>query len=60
MEILCKKASKRHKGMFIVLVRRDEGAFPYVTWVADSEGHFYYGHYFASRDEAIRDFAERS
>lgn len=60
MEILRRKASQRHQGMTIVLVRRDDGFFPYVTWVADPEGNFYYGHYFATRDEAIRDFAERS
>ena len=60
MQVIYRKASKRHKGMSIVLVRREDGFFPYVTWVADSQGNFHYGHYFETREEAIRDFAERS
>jgi hypothetical protein len=43
----------------VVLAKRDTDYEPYVTWRMDADGNCYWGHYFATHNEATADFISR-
>jgi hypothetical protein len=43
---------------FVVLARM-EGVHPFVTWLAESADHTYWGHYHLGYGEAVADFRSR-
>ena len=68
IEILERRSFSTHpddKHLHIVLAKRPYKYSPdgweYVTWIHNlSDGAFYHGHYFHDKEEAERDFWERS
>ena len=46
-------------GDIAVMAKRDDSYQPYVTWRMDNDGNCYWGHYFATHNEAAADLLER-
>ncbi len=53
-------AYKRIRNSHMVVCAKTEiGVHPFVTWAVDDNGDAYWGHYFLTEDEAMKDWRER-
>lgn len=57
--IFLKNGTQYIEGNEHYVIARTEGVMPYVTWAIDAEGHTYWGHYFKTLNEAVKDFNQR-
>lgn len=62
-DVRLRKPYSDHPGdahLEVVLAKVEFGAHPWVTWMFNKEdGGYFWGHYFETQEEAVKDYNER-